>query len=169
VSSLLTLYPFFLPYLTQFLLLRPPLCFYSVLSSITMCHIFLLCTYSYYHMLSRLTVSPLALLTRCNVSLLRPYSYSKHSLFFIQYLLFIPPPRPHSCSYYTLFLAFFSIYPLLFSYTLSYYPAISIITTDSIYYLVRSCCRTAVGVGQRALSLSVHMAGDPPPSWPRGG
>ncbi len=33
-----------------------------------------------------------------------------------------------------------------------------------------SCCRTAVGVGQRALSLSAHMAGDPPPhSWPRGG
>jgi hypothetical protein len=26
-----------------------------------------------------------------------------------------------------------------------------------------SCCRTAMGVGQRALSLSAHMAGDPPP------
>jgi hypothetical protein len=26
-----------------------------------------------------------------------------------------------------------------------------------------SCCRTAVGVGQRALSLSPHTAGDPPP------
>jgi hypothetical protein len=26
-----------------------------------------------------------------------------------------------------------------------------------------SCCRTAVGVGQRALSLSAHMAGGPPP------
>jgi hypothetical protein len=25
-----------------------------------------------------------------------------------------------------------------------------------------SCCRTAVGVGQRALSLSAHTAGDPP-------
>ncbi len=32
-----------------------------------------------------------------------------------------------------------------------------------------SCCRTAVGVGQRALSLSAHTAGGPPPSWPRGG
>jgi hypothetical protein len=30
-----------------------------------------------------------------------------------------------------------------------------------------SCCRTAVGVGQRALSLSAHTAGGPPPhSWP---
>ncbi len=30
-----------------------------------------------------------------------------------------------------------------------------------------SCCQTAVGAGQRALSLSVHMAGGPPPhSWP---
>jgi hypothetical protein len=26
-----------------------------------------------------------------------------------------------------------------------------------------SCCRTAVGVGQRALSLSAHTAGGPPP------
>ncbi len=26
-----------------------------------------------------------------------------------------------------------------------------------------------MGVGQRALSLSAHTAGDPPPSWPRGG
>jgi hypothetical protein len=31
----------------------------------------------------------------------------------------------------------------------------------SIYY--SSCCRTAVGVGQRALSLSAHTAGGPPP------
>jgi hypothetical protein len=30
------------------------------------------------------------------------------------------------------------------------------------------CCRTAVGVGQRALFLSAHTAGDPPPSWEGG-
>jgi hypothetical protein len=29
-----------------------------------------------------------------------------------------------------------------------------------------SCCRTAVGVGQRALSLSAHTAGGPPPPGP---
>jgi hypothetical protein len=29
-----------------------------------------------------------------------------------------------------------------------------------------SCCRTAVGVGQRALSLFAHTAGDPPPPPP---
>ncbi len=28
-----------------------------------------------------------------------------------------------------------------------------------------SCCRTTVGVGQRALSLSAHMAGGPPPPF----
>ncbi len=32
--------------------------------------------------------------------------------------------------------------------------------------LILSCCRTAVGVGQRALSLSAHMAGGPPPPGP---
>ncbi len=35
-------------------------------------------------------------------------------------------------------------------------------------YMV-SCCRTAVGVGQRALSLSAHTVGGPPPSLPQGG
>jgi hypothetical protein len=30
--------------------------------------------------------------------------------------------------------------------------------------LLLSCCRTAVGVGQRALSLSAHTAGRPPPT-----
>ncbi len=35
--------------------------------------------------------------------------------------------------------------------------------------IIVSCCRTAVGVGQRALSLSAHTVGGPPPSWPRGG
>jgi hypothetical protein len=30
-------------------------------------------------------------------------------------------------------------------------------------FSVLSCCRTAVGVGQRALSLSAHTAGGPPP------
>jgi hypothetical protein len=39
----------------------------------------------------------------------------------------------------------------------------------SLFYFITSCCRTAVGVGQRALSLSAHMAGGPPHSWPRGG
>jgi hypothetical protein len=29
--------------------------------------------------------------------------------------------------------------------------------------VVISCCRTAVGVGQRALSLSAHTTGGPPP------
>ncbi len=33
-----------------------------------------------------------------------------------------------------------------------------------IFLAKDSCCRTAVGVGQRALSLSAHMAGDPPPT-----
>ncbi len=36
---------------------------------------------------------------------------------------------------------------------------------ELIVYLgyLTSCCRTAVGVGQRALSLSAHTAGGPPP------
>ncbi len=34
--------------------------------------------------------------------------------------------------------------------------------TDLILNMI-SCCRTAVGVGQRALSLSAHTVGGPPP------
>ncbi len=40
------------------------------------------------------------------------------------------------------------------------------LTSTCIYMQGNSCCRTAVGVGQRALSLSAHMAGGPPPPIP---
>ncbi len=44
-------------------------------------------------------------------------------------------------------------------------PAVNGLTFNAI-----SCCRTAMGVGQRALSLSAHMGGGPPPHlWLRGG
>ncbi len=44
---------------------------------------------------------------------------------------------------------------------------VSTFWSEQFYF---SCCRTAMGVGQRALSLSAHMAGGPPPhSWPQGG
>jgi hypothetical protein len=34
----------------------------------------------------------------------------------------------------------------------------------NLFMVLASCCRTAVGVSQRALSLSAHMAGGPPPT-----
>jgi hypothetical protein len=39
-------------------------------------------------------------------------------------------------------------------------------STKGLISFQPSCCRTAVGVGQRALSLSAHTAGGPPPSGP---
>ncbi len=68
------------------------------------------------------------------------------------------------------------------SHVLHFLPTVSLIAVQYVLYLPAvslaacspfppdclclSCCRTAVGVGQRALSLSAHTAGGPPPLAP---